>query len=125
MLLGGGEGGLLLGARLFLIFRPPFVIGHAINDLARLRVRERDAALLSLLAIPPRQAIAAKAREVHQVDVLNIGPLAQMRDEPPECRSLELGAGVVVHRHLLLVCRTLCSAETARIEAPAAGGPAR
>src|SRR6516162_548881 len=117
VLLGGGESGLLLRARFLLIFRPPFVVRHAIDDLPRVRVRQRDAALLSLLAIPPRQAISAKAGQVHQIDVLDIGPLAEMLDEAPECRGLEFSAGLVVHRNLLLACRTLCSASTASVEA--------
>src|SRR6516162_7707753 len=101
VLLGGGESGLLLRARFLLIFRPPFVVRHAIDDLPRLRVRQRDVALLGLLAIPPRQAIAAKAGQVHQIDVLDIGPLLEMRNEAPECSGFELDASVVVHRILL------------------------
>src|SRR5271166_286126 len=40
-----------------------------------------------------------------------------MLDEAPECRGLEFGAGLVVHRNLLLACPTLCSAATASVEA--------
>src|SRR5271166_510546 len=117
VLLRGGEGGLLLWARLFLIFRLPFVVGHAVDDFPRLRVRQRDAALLSLLAIPPRQAVATKAGHVHQIDVLDIVPLAQMLDEPPEGRGFELGAGLVVHRVLLFVGRIVCNVATTSVEA--------
>src|SRR5215472_11550972 len=43
LLLGSGEGGLLLGAGLLLVLFAPFVIGHAVDDLARLRVAQRHA----------------------------------------------------------------------------------
>src|SRR6516162_6693804 len=101
VLLGGREGSLLLSRSFLLMFRAPLIIRHAIDDLARLRVRQRDAALLRFLVIPPRKAIPAEAGQVHQIDVLDIGPLAEMFDEAPECRGLELGAGLVVHRDLL------------------------
>src|SRR6266576_4259819 len=52
VILEGGEGGFLLGAGFFLIFRPPFVVWHAIDDFPRLRVGERNAALFGLGAIP-------------------------------------------------------------------------
>jgi hypothetical protein len=117
VLLRGGESGLLLGARLFLKFGPPFVVRHAIDNLARLRVGQWDTAFFGFGAIPFRQAVPAKAGQVHQVDVLDIGSLTQMFDEAPEGRSLELGAGLVVHHDLLFVCSTLCSAGTASIEA--------
>src|SRR6266404_4628885 len=61
----GGEGGFLLGAGLFLIFRPPFVVGHAIDDFPRLRFRQRHAALLGFGAIPLREAVPAEAGQVH------------------------------------------------------------
>jgi hypothetical protein len=73
-----GKGGLLLGARLFLVLFAPFVIGHAIDDLARLGVGQRDALLLGGGAIPFREAVAAEPGEVHQIDVLHIGAFAQM-----------------------------------------------
>src|SRR6476646_3362367 len=92
-----GESGLLLGARFLLVLFAPFVIGHAVDDLARLGIAERDALLLGRGAIPFRQAVAAEAGEVHQIDVLHIGALAQMRDEGAERRRFELGAGLVVH----------------------------
>src|SRR5436190_5076597 len=101
MLLRGGEGCLLLGAGFLLIFRPPLVVGHAIDDLARFGIGEREAAVLGFGAIPFRQAVTAEAGQVHQIDVLHIGPLAQMLHEPAEGCSLELGAGLVVHRDLL------------------------
>src|SRR5204862_1330975 len=92
-----GEGGLLLGARLLLVLLAPFVIGHAVDDLARLGIAERDALLLGRGAVPFRQAVAAEAGEVHQIDILYIGAFAQMRDQRAERGRFELGAGLVFH----------------------------
>src|SRR5947207_724211 len=90
-----GESGLLLGARFLLELLAPFVIGHAVDDLARFGIAERDALLLGRGAVPFRQAVAAEAGEVHQIDVLHIGAFAQMRDQRAERRRFELGAGLV------------------------------
>src|SRR5437588_4874359 len=92
-----GESGLLLGARFLLVLLAPFVIGHAVDDLARFGIAERDALLLGRGAVPFRQAVAAEAGEVHQIDVLHIGAFAQMRDQRAERRRFELGAGLVFH----------------------------
>src|SRR5258708_29446908 len=56
--LSRGEGGLLLGARFLLMLLAPFVVGHAVDDLARLGITECDALLLGGGAVPFRQAIA-------------------------------------------------------------------
>src|SRR6266852_8783255 len=107
--LRSGEGGLLLGARFLLVLLAPLVIGHAVDDLARLGVAERNALLLGRGAVPFRQAVAAEAGEVHQIDVLHVGALAQMRDQRAERRGLKLGAGLVIHLHLPPLQPTLCS----------------
>src|SRR6185437_3524043 len=95
--LGGGKGRLLLGRRLLLVGLAPLVVRHAVDDLAGLGVAERDAFFLGRGAVPFRQAVATEAGKVHQVDVLHIGTLAQVRDEGAKRRGLELGAGLVVH----------------------------
>src|SRR6266851_10080478 len=105
VVLGGGEGGFLLGAGLLLKLGPPLVIRHAVDHLPRFRVREREAALLGLGPIPFRQAVPAKAGQVHQIDVLDIGPLAQMLDEAAKRCRFEFGAGLVVHRDLQIVAK--------------------
>src|SRR5580704_220697 len=97
LVLLGGEGGLLLGGRLLLVLLAPLVVGHAVDDLARLRVAELDALFLGRRAVPFRQAVAAEPGQVHQVDILHVGTLAQMRDEGAEGRGFEFGAGLVVH----------------------------
>src|SRR5687767_10691728 len=71
-----------------LVFLLPFGIGHAVDDLARLFLGEIDARGGRRLAIPVRQAVAAKAGEVHQVDVLDICPEPQMLEQAPKRRRL-------------------------------------
>src|SRR5215470_17416828 len=84
--------GLLLVARGFLlVLGLPFVVRHAVNDLARLGVGDLDALLARLLAVPARQAVAAEAGQIHQVDVLNVGALLQVRDQAPEGGGFEFG----------------------------------
>src|SRR4051794_33355758 len=118
-----GEGGLLIRRRFLLVLLAPFVIGHAVDDLARLGIAERDTLLLGGGAVPFRQAIAAEAGEVHQVDVLHIGALTQMREQGAECRGFELGAGLVVHLHLLFP--SLCSPLRRDLERPVIGAAGR
>src|SRR3990170_22810 len=61
VLVSGGEGRPLLRRRRRLVFRLPRVVRHAIDDLARLRLGEREAALLGRRPVPFRQAVAAEA----------------------------------------------------------------
>ena len=57
------------------------------------------AALISRILHPVGQAIAAKAREIHHVDVLHIGAIAQMGDEAAKGGSFQfqLCFGVDAH----------------------------
>src|SRR3954462_9552375 len=96
--LGCRERRLLFRRRLFLMLLAPLVVWHAIDDFARLGIGQRDPALLGRRAVPFRQTVAAEPGEVHQVDILHVGALAQMRDERAECRGLQLGTGPVVDR---------------------------
>src|SRR5260370_19654517 len=95
------EGLLLVARRLFLVLGLPFVVRHAVDDLARLGIGDLDTLFARLLAIPARQAIAAEAGQVHQVEVLHVGALLQVRDQAAEGGSFEFGAGFVVHGTLL------------------------
>src|SRR5262249_40667017 len=78
MRLLGGKGSFLLGAGFPLIFPAPFVVGHSVDDLARFRIGEREIAFVGRGPVPFRQAVAAEAGEVHQIDVLHVIALAQM-----------------------------------------------
>src|SRR5260221_569393 len=86
--------------RLFLVLLIPLlpiVIRHAVDDLAGFRIAQRDALLLGRRAVPFGQTVAAKAGQVHQIEVLHVGALAQMRDQAPKRRSLEFSTRFVVH----------------------------
>src|SRR6185369_10263718 len=90
--------GLLLVAGSFLlVLRLPLVVRHAVDDLARLRIGHLEALLAGLLAVPARQAVAAESGEIHQVDVLHVRALLQVRNQAAEGRGLQFGAGLVIH----------------------------
>src|SRR5689334_11135397 len=82
---------LLCRRRFLLVLRLPLIVRHAVDDLARLRIRHSDAALLGCLAIPLREAIAAEAREIHEVEILHVGARAQMLDQLAKSGGFELG----------------------------------
>ena len=46
-------------------------------------------------AVPLRQAVPAEPREVHDVDVLDVGALAEVLHQPAERRGLDLGARLI------------------------------
>src|SRR5690242_10475832 len=78
--------------------RLPVLVRHPVDDLARLRVGERDAALLGGGAVPLGQAVPAEPGQVHDIDVLDIRALPEVGDEAAKRRGLELGASAVVDR---------------------------
>src|ERR1700754_1199527 len=87
--------GLLLVARGFLlVLGLPVLVRHAVDDLAGLGIGDLDALLARFLAVPARQAVAAETGQVHQVDVLDIGALLEVRHQAPEGGGLEFGAGL-------------------------------
>src|ERR1700744_3792066 len=90
----------LLGAGRALIGRLPSLVGHAIDGLAALVLAETQALGVGFLFHPVRQAIAAEAGEIHQVDILDVATRAQMLDQPPENRRFKFRSGFVVDRHL-------------------------
>src|SRR6476646_7508740 len=94
--IGLGEGGLLFCARLLLILRLPVPVWHAVDDLTRVGIGVTNPLLLGRLAIPAAQAVPAEPREVHHVDVLHVGPLAQMLHQTAERGGLQFGAGLVI-----------------------------
>ncbi len=64
--------------------------------LARIRPVDLQPLRGGRVLIPVRQAVAAEAGEIHQVDVLHVGARAQMVDEAPEHGGLEFGPGGIV-----------------------------
>src|SRR5262249_2421180 len=65
---GFGEPGLLLLRCFLLVLGLPFVIGHAVDRLAALVLAQRHALGVGGVLHPVGQAVAAEAREIHQVD---------------------------------------------------------
>lgn len=65
-----------------LILGLPFSRRHAVDQGTRLFLRK----LRLRLHHPVGKAVAAKTCETHQVDILGIMAVLQMRDQPPECR---------------------------------------
>jgi hypothetical protein len=88
---------LLLGRRFLLVFLAPFVIGHAVDDLAALLLGHRQALAVRGVLHPVRQAVATEAGEIHQVNVLDVRARAQMFDQAPVNGRFQLNAGFVVH----------------------------
>jgi hypothetical protein len=97
----------LLGRGLALIGRLPGLVGHAVDGLAALVPGHLRALGVGLLLEPVGQAVAAEAGQIHQVDVLDVGAGAQMRDQAPEGRRFEFRSGFVVdcHGRLTVVSR--------------------
>src|SRR6266850_3849502 len=91
--------GELLGARRALMSRLPGLIGHAVDGLAAFVLAHVGTLGVGFLLEPVGQAVAAEAREVHQVDVLDIGAGAQMPDKAPEHGGFKFRSGFVVNRH--------------------------
>src|SRR3974377_410513 len=92
-----GECGLLVWTRFFLIFRAPFLVRHAVDDLAALVLAHRKALRVRRLLHPVGQAVAAEASQIHHVDVLHVGALAQMLDQAAVDRGFEFGEGLVIY----------------------------
>src|SRR6266566_1816799 len=61
------ECGALLRARLALVFRLPFLVGHAVDELAALVLGHRDALGVGRLLHPIGEAVAAEPGKVHQI----------------------------------------------------------
>src|SRR5450759_1117725 len=101
--------GELLGTGRALVSRLPGLVGHAVDGLAAVVLAHRRALGVRLFLEPVGQAVAAEAREIHQVDILDIGAGAQMFDKAPENGGFEFCSGFVVNRHVrdLAVLRKL------------------
>src|SRR5258708_35627663 len=89
----------LFGAGFTLMGRLPGLIGHAVDGLAAFVLAHVSALGVGLLLEPVGQAVAAEAREIHQIDVLDIGTGAQMFDQAPEDGGFKFRSGFVVNGH--------------------------
>src|SRR4029077_9232667 len=88
---------LLRGRGFLLVLRLPLLVRHAVDRRAARLLGKRHALFVGGVLPPVRQAVAAEAREIHQVDVLHVGARAQVLDQAAEHGGLELGLGFVVH----------------------------
>src|SRR4029077_17994579 len=79
--------------------RFPGLIGHPIDRLAAFVLADADALSVGLFRHPVRQAVAAEAGQIYQIDVLDVGAGAQMVDKAPENGSFKFRSGFVVDRH--------------------------
>src|ERR1700720_240799 len=92
----------LLGTGRALMRRLPGFVGHAVDGLAALVLAHRRTLGVGFFLEPIGQAIAAEAREIHQIDVLDVAAGAQMFDQAPEHRRFKFRSGLLVDRHGLL-----------------------
>src|SRR5476649_40175 len=89
----------LLGTGRALMRRFPGLIGHPVDGLAALVLAHRRTLGIGFFLEPIGQAVAAEAREIHQIDVLDVAAGAQMFDQAPEHRRFKFRSGLLVDRH--------------------------
>src|SRR5665213_1950478 len=89
----------LLGTGRTLVGRFPGLVGHTVDGLAALILAQRRALGIGLLLEPVGEAVAAEARQIHQVDVLDIAARAQMFDQTPKNGGFKFRSGFVVDGH--------------------------
>ncbi len=85
-----------------LVLRLPGLVGHAVDRLAAFVLGQRNALFIGRILEPVGQAIAAEPGQIHQVDVLDVGPVTQMPNQTPEYGSFQFCSGFVVKRHGLI-----------------------
>src|SRR5687768_843261 len=94
------------------MFGFPLRVRHAVNQLARALVGELRAALESLGAVPLRQAIAAKASEIHQIDILHVAALAKVPNQFAKHSRLDFGPRRIIHGNEITMRQSPASART-------------
>ncbi len=101
-----------------LIFRLPFVHRHAVDHGAGLTL----VAFKAGIANPVRQAIAAKAGQAHQVDILRVMATLQVLHQPTEGRCGDLirqlvnGGIRLAHESILKNCRLRAQARPCNVQ---------
>src|SRR6516225_8152318 len=96
------ERSLLFGRGVLLVFGAPFVIGHAVDDLAALLLGHRDSLGVGGIFHPVGEAVAAKTGQIHQIDVLHVGARAQVLDQAAVDGGFEFRTGILIDSHNLL-----------------------
>jgi hypothetical protein len=84
---------------LALVLRLPCFIRHAIDRLTALVLGQGNAFFVGGILKPVRQAVAAKARKIHQVDILHIGAASQMLHKTAKHGCLQFRLSFVVDAH--------------------------
>src|SRR5690606_28173273 len=70
----------------------PFRIRHSVNHLPSGFIVELQLSLGGGSGIPFGQAVATKARKIHQIDILNILAAVQMGQQTPKYSGFNIGA---------------------------------
>src|SRR3984893_1892952 len=91
--------GQLVRADAALIFGFPGLVGHAVDRLAAFVLGKRQALLVGGVLQPVGQAVAAEAGEIHQIEVLDVGALAQMPDQAAKSGGFEFRSGLLINGH--------------------------
>src|SRR6266550_2123600 len=69
------------------------------ESMPRMGLGHRRALFVGGVLEPIGQAIAAEAREIHQVDILDVGPRSEVLDQAPEGRGFEFRSGLFIDGH--------------------------
>src|SRR5580700_502279 len=109
---------LLIGGRFVLMLGAPFVVGHAVDDLAAFVLGHRQAFGVGRVLHPVGQAVAAEAGQIHQVDVLHVGAGAQVLDQPAVDGGFKLGLVVGSHGLLRVLVMTKIEAAAPPFHSP-------
>ena len=96
------ERGLLFGRGFLLVLGAPLVVGHAVDDFAALLLAHRDALGVGCVFHPVGETVAAKAGQIHQIDVLHVSARTQVLDQAAVDGGFEFRAGILIDSHNLL-----------------------
>ena len=89
-------GGGLLRRGLGLVLGLPLAVWHAVDNLPCAFLIELQALFVRGVLVPVRQAVAAKATEVHQIDVLNVRAFPEVGHQSPECGGFQFCLGLCI-----------------------------
>ena len=88
-----------------MVFSLPLAVRHTVYRFTRGLVAHIETPFRCRGAIPFGQAISAKAGQIHDIDILNIGSFAEVRDEATKYRGLQLDFTGLVHDAATLLAR--------------------
>jgi pheromone shutdown-related protein TraB len=75
----------------------PLLVRHAVNRFTCFAIGHGYASILGFSAVPLRKAIATKASEVHDVEILHVGSAAKMCDQAAKRCGFNFGSSCIVH----------------------------